>query len=99
MTLQEWNEKRKALMDLLRERCGEPPPGPALDPKEVYRREYRTHTEIKVTYQGDPGERIPAYLLLPRNAGDGRLPAVFAAHQCGGLCDIGKEQVVALIQR
>lgn len=92
--LKAWQRERDTLLTLLRKRCGELPSGPALDPEEIYRREYRTHTEVKLTYQGDPGERIPAYLLLPRNASKDRLPAVFAAHQCGGLCDIGKEQVV-----
>jgi len=62
--------------------------------EELSRREYATHTEIKLAYDGEPGERIPAYLLMPRDAPSGRLPAVFAAHQCAWLCDIGKEQVV-----
>lgn len=94
MTLGEWKAKRTTLLQLLRERCGEPPEGPTLEPQEIHRREWQTHTEIKLTYQGDPGERILAYLLIPRHAGGGRLPAIFAAHQCGGLCDTGREQVV-----
>jgi dienelactone hydrolase len=71
-----------------------PAPGGDSLPQELARREYDSHTEIKVTYEGEAGERIPAYLLLPRRAPAGRLPAVFAAHQCAYLCDIGKEQVV-----
>jgi len=64
-------------------------------------REFRTHTEIKIDYCGHAGERIPAYLLLPRNAdaatARGENPqraGVVAFHQCGYHCDLGKEQVV-----
>lgn len=71
-----------------------PATGGELRTQELARREYDSHTEINLTYEGEPGERIPAYLLLPRHAPAGRLPVVFAAHQCAWLCDIGKEQVV-----
>jgi dienelactone hydrolase len=47
-----------------------------------------------LTYDGEPDERIPAYLLLPRVETSSPLPAIYAAHQCAGQCDIGKEQVV-----
>jgi hypothetical protein len=52
-----------------------PAPGGDSLPQELARREYDSHTETKVTYAGEPGERIPAYLLLPRRAPAGRLPA------------------------
>jgi dienelactone hydrolase len=90
----EWAARRMELVDRLRAWRGELPGRGPLDIAEVWRREWATHTEIKLTYAGSPGERIPAYLLLPRHAPDGPLPAVFAAHQCGDQCDLGKEQVV-----
>jgi dienelactone hydrolase len=81
-------------LDRLRAWRGALPERGPLNIAEVWRREWATHTEIKLTYAGSPGERIPAYLLLPRHVSDGLLPAVFAAHQCGDQCDLGKEQVV-----
>ncbi|MEW6754657.1 MAG: hypothetical protein AB1505_27285 [Candidatus Latescibacterota bacterium] len=94
MTLAEWTEARKALWARLAEWCGALPERGLLQPQEVWRREYASHTEVKLTYQGEPGERIPAYLLIPRTEGQVPLPAVLAAHQCACQCDIGKEQVV-----
>jgi len=49
--------------------------------------------EQYVTYSGEPGERIPAYLLIP-NRGKSPFPAVVAHHQCNLDCDVGKEAVV-----
>jgi dienelactone hydrolase len=94
MDEREWLARRTGLLDRLRAWRGELPERVPLNVIEIWRREWRTHTEIKVTYDGSPGERIPAYLLLPRDAPAGPLPAVFAAHQCGDQCDLGKEQVV-----
>ena len=89
-----WPEERAQLFARLQAWCGPIPERGPLNVEETYRREYRTHTEIKLAYDGEPGERIPAYLLLPRTDSPARLPAVFAAHQCAWQCDIGKEQVV-----
>lgn len=86
--------RRGDLLRRLKEWCGELPPRGALDVEEVWRREYSSHTEVKLTYEGEPGERIPAYLLLPRNPLCRPAPGILAAHQCACLCDVGKEQVV-----
>ena len=94
MTLDEWKQARIGLFDRLSNWCGELPARGDLKVEETWRREYATHTEIKLTYDGEPGERIPAYLLLPRTDANPPFPAVFAAHQCACQCDIGKEQVV-----
>ncbi len=66
----------------------------ALEVEEYQRREFATHTEIKLSYAGEPGERTPAYLLLPRNAPRAKQPGILAAHQCASACDVGKEQVI-----
>jgi len=94
MTLDEWKSERAELLDKLTAWRGDLPQRGELKPQELWRREYATHTEIKLTYQGEPGERIPAYLLLPRTDAEPPFPAVYAAHQCACQCDIGKEQVV-----
>jgi dienelactone hydrolase len=94
MTVEEWQALRPDLYAKLATWCGDLPERGELNPREVWRREYSTHTEIKLTYQGEPGERIPAYLLIPRTDASSPLPTVYAAHQCAWQCDIGKEQVV-----
>jgi len=60
----------------------------------VRRHEYARHTQIALLYDGDAGERIAAYLLLPRSGDRRPLPAVVAAHPCARRCAVGKEQVV-----
>ena len=93
MNKTEFVKQQESLLRQLQKWCGAIPVGGPLNIIEKERREYRTHTEIKLSYDGDPGERIPAYLLIPRGIGTERRPAIFAAHQCAWACDIGKEQV------
>ncbi len=54
---------------------------------------YDGFIESYVTYNGESGEEIPAYLLVPRK-GKQPFPAVVANHQCFVDCDIGKDAVV-----
>lgn len=51
------------------------------------------YRELAVTYEGEFGERIPAYLLIPTQ-GKPPYPAIVAQHQCFQDCDIGKDAVV-----
>ncbi len=92
--LESLKEEREALMKRLYAWAGEMPERGDLHSKELYRREYNEFSEIKLTYTGEKGEIIPAYLLIPRNPIRKPIPAIYAAHQCGYFCDIGKEQVV-----
>jgi dienelactone hydrolase len=94
MSTDQLRQHQQSLLDKLKAWYGPIPAGGPLNVAETERREYRTHTEIKIQYDGDPGERIPAYLLIPRGIGDARRPAIFAQHQCACACDVGKEQVV-----
>ena len=94
ITMAMWEEHRKPLQQQVGGRYDEMPDRGPLNIEELYRREFHKYTEIKVLYDGEPGERIPAYLLIPRRVPDGPLPAVLANHQCSWKCDIGKEQVV-----
>lgn len=94
ITLPEWEDERKIILEKLNHTIEPMPERPPLGPQIIWQREYSTHTEWKITYQGELGECIPAYLLIPRDAPNEYLPAVLALHQCAWLCDIGKEQVV-----
>ena len=96
VTLDDWHRQRAELLGRLQRFYGAMPARGALEVEEYQRREFVTHTEIKLSYAGEPGERIPAYLLLPRNAPCAKQPGILAAHQCAfaWACDVGKEQVV-----
>jgi len=95
----EWDRRRAALLARLEKFYGALPAREALEIQEHHRREFATHTEIKLSYAGERNERIPAYLLVPRNAPRDKRPAIFAAHQCRLTCDLGKEQVVGKMRR
>ncbi len=49
--------------------------------------------ELYITYNGESGETIPAYLLIPLK-GEAPFPAIVANHQCNVDCDVGKDAVV-----
>ena len=51
------------------------------------------YLEQYVTYNGDDGEDIPAYLLIPEERAFPS-PAIVANHQCSVDCDLGKDAVV-----
>ena len=57
MILDEWNETREALFRKLCQWCGELPRRGDLNVEHLSRREYSTHTEVKVAYDGEPDER------------------------------------------
>ena len=60
------------------------PPGSSREPFE----------RIKLTYEAEPGEEVPAYLLLPRGAtAAAPAPAVVLCHQHAGQYHIGKSEV------
>ena len=94
MTKSEWAQRKADLMAQVNAWLGNMPPRGPVAYREICRREYFTHTEVKLTFEGEPGEDIPAYLLIPREKKTPLLPTIYAAHQCACLCDIGKEQVV-----
>jgi dienelactone hydrolase len=50
-----------------------------LDPEVLESVDFPGYTRLKVAYQGEPGDRLTAYLLLPKKTG--RLPAVLCLHQ------------------
>lgn len=61
--------------------------------QEVVRQE--GYTQRLITYQGQEGDSIPAFLLLPE--GDGPFPAVLVHHQHHGQRHWGKGEVCGLV--
>ncbi|GAB4514315.1 MAG: alpha/beta hydrolase family protein [Anaerolineae bacterium] len=55
------------------------------------------HVRVLVTYAVEPGERIPAWLLLPKGPiPDDGWPGILAIHQHGGEFFVGKSQPAGL---
>jgi dienelactone hydrolase len=51
----------------------------------------------RVSYLVEPGDRVPAYLFLPKGLAPGeRRPAIFAHHQHAGQFHLGKSEVAGL---
>jgi dienelactone hydrolase len=77
----EWPARRddlqRAVLAILGESPGVKPP---LAARVLDEAALATHTRRKLVFQSEPGEFIPAYLLLPKNA-RGRRPAVVCPHQ------------------
>ncbi len=67
-----------------------------LEPETVERWEREDHFVEYLTYNGDAGERIPAYLLVPANVDQPR-PAIVALHQHGGEFERGKSEVTGMV--
>src|SRR5438132_7646549 len=78
---------RRQLMRLLGAVPDGPPP---LAPEQVERVDLGDVIREKVTYAVEPGERVPAFLFLPRTGAAPR-PAVLCHHQHGGEFDVGKD--------
>src|SRR5262245_37652394 len=64
----------------------------ALDVKVTVTVETPNYVRKKLTYAAEPGDRVPAYLLIPKG-GDGKRPAVLCLHQT---ITIGKDEPVGL---
>lgn len=76
-----WEDRRESIKRVLAEFLGTPPKRkPPLEPKILEETVHDTYTRWKLTYQTEPGERVPAYLLVPKNV-RGRTPAVLCPHQ------------------
>lgn len=90
----DWIKYRVELMNQLKSWLGDIPNRGTTNIKVRGVREFSTHSEYRISYSAESNDRIPAYLLIPRKPVKKPIPAIFAAHQCGHHCDIGKEQVV-----
>jgi len=66
-----------------------------LTPAEEARINTSSYSMKKVSYQGDHGERIPAFLLTPKNlVPNQKVPAVLVMHQSLPIC--GKKEAVGV---
>ncbi len=63
---------------------------PPLAAERVERADLGDVVREKVTYAVEPGERVPAFVLLPKS-GPARHPAVLCHHQHGGEFQVGKD--------
>lgn len=80
-TESQWKARRESIRRLLDEFLGTPPRSkPPLEPKILEETALDGYTRRKLSYQTEPGERVPAYLLIPKNL-RGRAPVVLCPHQ------------------
>jgi dienelactone hydrolase len=91
----DWKARRQQTLANMQKVMGPLPGAEKRVPLEVrVEREERTERYIrrKLSYQSAPGERVPAWLLLP-NGLKGRAPAMLVLHQT---TDAGKDEAVGL---
>jgi dienelactone hydrolase len=81
-TKEAWERHRRALADAWLERLGRPPARPdKLDAREESRDVEPDHIRRLVSFASEGGDRIRAYLLLPKDLKDGeKRPAVVVFH-------------------
>ena len=90
------SERRSQLLSRFGEVLGPLPERPTLGAVEHRRRLFSDHLEVEVSYRGDAGDRVAAYLLVPLGS-DGPFPAVVAHNQCNIDCEWGKEAVIGKV--
>ncbi|MGH9881408.1 MAG: alpha/beta hydrolase, partial [Pyrinomonadaceae bacterium] len=92
-TAEQWRVRRETIVKVLSEILGPPPvEKSALAPEIIEETSHEGYTRRKLSFQTEPGERIPGYLLIPKNA-RGRSPAVVCPHQT---TQEGKKEPVGL---
>ena len=93
----EWAPRRNHVLGGFQSVIGPLPQYPStspLDVETVSEESLPKYTLRKVSYLSEPGDRMTAWLLLPKEA-KGKLPAVLCLHQT---IDIGKDEPVGLGQ-
>jgi len=83
-TAEEWQERRKAALAGFQAVAG-PLPGQdmrcALDPQQVEETDCGSYVRRLITYTSQPGQKVPAYLCIPKKALAGaKTPAVLCLH-------------------
>lgn len=96
-TAADWTVRRKQILEGMEEAMGKLPDRsklPTLDMQVTSRAEEPAFSRLTISYQAEPGDRVPAYLFLPKNRPAGqRGPAMLALHQTIG---IGKGEPAGL---
>jgi dienelactone hydrolase len=91
-----WKDRRESIQLVLAEFLGRTPTTkPELEPRILEETPLDTYTRRKLTYQTEPGERVTAYLLIPKNI-RGRSPAVLCPHQTTTPLTSGMREPVGL---
>lgn len=83
-SLKDWQQRRGHILLGMQAVMGELPKPATKAPLDVKVLEEVRLGEIvrrKITYQSEPGSRVPAYLFLPPRTGDKKLAAVLCLHQ------------------
>jgi hypothetical protein len=91
-----WGERRESIQHVLAGFVGAPPKVKSpLEPKILEETVLDGYTRRKLTYQSEPGERVPAYLLVPNDI-QGRAPVVLCPHQTTTPLTIGMKEPAGL---
>lgn len=81
LTSRQWPAKRRDILARLEKLMGQPPEAaPPLQPEVLSQEDMGGYLLQKVSYQVEPGEFCPAWLLLPKPLAH-RQPAVLCCHQ------------------
>jgi len=83
-TTADWNQRRKHILKHLQRVMGVMPGAcmrVPLDIRRVAQRQFGRISGQRISYQSDPFDRVPAWLLLPDAATKDRRPAVLCLHQ------------------
>lgn len=77
-----WAKRRRHILESMQQVMGplSPPRNIPLDIRIEEERVFRSYTRRKLTYVAAPGDRVPAYLLIP-NTRLARAPAMLCLHQ------------------
>lgn len=97
-TREAWPARRAEILNGMKAAMGElPAKGDALDIRITETYEHMKYTRYKLTYGSDAGDRVPAWLLIPKGKPPaGKWPAVLCLHQTVA---IGKDEPVGLGKR
>jgi pimeloyl-ACP methyl ester carboxylesterase len=91
---EDWAIRRRQIVEGMEQAMGRLPDMTQLPPPEVAlgdRVDGDGFVRIALTYMAEKGDRVPAYLFLPKNRPAGqRVPAMIALHQT---TDLGKKEV------
>lgn len=88
-----WNQKRDQIRAKILDILGSFPSSRcALNPKVVEEREFKEYTRKKIFFVSEPGDTVPAYLLVPNDLTK-PVPAIIALHQT---TQLGKKESVGI---
>ena len=78
----QWEVRRRHILENMQEVMG-PLPGAErrvpLDVEVLEEKDFGSHVQRKITFAVEPGDRVPAYLLLPKGI-SGKAPAMLCLH-------------------